>query len=378
MNKSIFITLGIIGVIIIIIYIVIYFYIVKLLKFTKNNILSINYAATNNSGCRDILNGDNNDNCKYNDLSLDIPQFSENLFKPFNIDNSRDFYIMSYYCANLVGKLSYVLFNEDLGIPNISPKKDIKDLDIINSYYYNNKIICLFLSTKIGILPKRFFVLFRGTKNLKEWEKDFDYLQGEYINTYPNIHPEISNQIKFDFTPNQMNNMYKLNDILLRGDYSDILIHRGFMDIYSTFRDKLINDILLQDTTENMYIYISGHSLGAALSSILSFDLGIMNNKFNICNITIASPRIGNINFSLAFNSIKNLSYLQWNNLCDIIPSLPISVMPNINNPYNPYFYQSLGNRENIIIFNNNLKSIGNNHQLPGYIEYIKSLISSI
>lgn len=90
-----------------------------------------------------------------------------------------------------------------------------------------------------------------------------------------------------------------------------IKVHKGFYNqlfngnVYNKLKIILQHEIELHPDWE---VYITGHSLGAALSTISSylFAKDFPNTKFNV--ITFASPKVGNYKFQQAFQSLSNLS----------------------------------------------------------------------
>jgi predicted lipase len=90
-----------------------------------------------------------------------------------------------------------------------------------------------------------------------------------------------------------------------------VKIHKGFYN--QLFNGGVFNKlkILIQNQLyehPGWDIYITGHSLGAALSTISSYLLAkeFPNTKFHV--ITFASPKVGNYKFQQEYQSIKNLT----------------------------------------------------------------------
>lgn len=103
-------------------------------------------------------------------------------------------------------------------------------------------------------------------------------------------------------------------------------VHDGFKETYLSIREELLHYI----ADSAVPIFITGHSLGAALATLTSAEL-INNNYFDSC-YTFGSPRVADPTFADTLNS--NRIYRIINN-CDIVTTIPLSI-PSIE-------YQHIG-----------------------------------
>lgn len=129
----------------------------------------------------------------------------------------------------------------------------------------------------------------------------------------------------------------KLIDLdLVKTKYSGkITVHSGFYKqlflskVYVNFYQDLIN-ILKQKQYE---VFITGHSLGAALATLFSFKLShVIDDKINL--ITFASPKVGNYHWMKAFSERSNISNTRVVVTSDPIPLTPIFTYYHVSNPY--------------------------------------------
>ena len=130
------------------------------------------------------------------------------------------------------------------------------------------------------------FVGFRGSSNLENWLSSVRFLK-----VYP---------------------------------YSDnIGIEKGFYNNYLNNKENIIENIqtLTQKYNTNNLI-ITGHSLGGALATILSFDLIYNNYSYDILLTTFGSPRVGNKEFVKYFEKL-NLYSKRITHYYDIVPHVP-------------------------------------------------------
>ena len=195
------------------------------------------------------------------------------------------------------------------------------------------------------------WIAFRGTdsKSLEEWKNDFNYRQNS-------------------FTQSRSLNVSVQKTFLIRDTEETVSVHGGFLDIYGLFKNQLLDQ--LKKLNPKKMIIVTGHSLGAGVSTLCALDLASIYPG-NVVSYTFASPRVGNQQFCSLIN--QKLPLYRIVNTTDIIPTLPPSVCPNFKSKRLPYLYQHCGEQ---FSFTLNWKSIANNHETPVYIEGIKSISS--
>ena len=115
-------------------------------------------------------------------------------------------------------------------------------------------------------------------------------------------------------------------------------VEDGFFDIYKTMRFIKTGDSLSQavplakgvaDLVEGTKSKVSviGHSLGATLSTYLTYDLAgkeALDDRVSMC--VFASPKPGDREFVNSFeNTVKN--YIVYNYTRDVVPDVPLGIM---------------------------------------------------
>lgn len=99
--------------------------------------------------------------------------------------------------------------------------------------------------------------------------------------------------------------------------YGKGMVHQGFQDQYALIRSSILAGI--QKTTAGLPIWITGHSLGAALAISLQYDLAPVYRT--LC-YTWAGPRQGWVDFANWFAGLKlecNRIVNEW----DVVPRVP-------------------------------------------------------
>ena len=135
---------------------------------------------------------------------------------------------------------------------------------------------------------KRITVVFRGSESMMDWYYDL------------------------------MVNKHKLND--------NICVHSGFYKQLTTNNvyDELVKNInIILEEHPDYAIYVTGHSLGGALSTLFGYMLAkqIVNN---VTVVSYASPRVGNYAWKKSFDETDNLSHYRITNKRDIVTAFPI------------------------------------------------------
>lgn len=147
-------------------------------------------------------------------------------------------------------------------------------------------------------------------------------------------------------------------------------IHGGFLAFYLSFRDKML-EIINKYYNKNTKLYISGFSLGGAISTLAALDLYKYKiNDYVIDNFThnsFASPRIFNIIGANHFDSL-NISSQRIYNDSDIVPSLPFPIMISSIKSLVIQDFMHIGKS---ISFNDNMGNYYDNHILS-YLKYFK------
>ncbi len=106
-------------------------------------------------------------------------------------------------------------------------------------------------------------------------------------------------------------------------ELSKISAHEGFVSEYMLFREKVIEYVSQHPDKE---IYIVGHSLGGALTTLASFDIASTLGR-EVNAITFGAPRVGMEEFRDAFEElpIKMYRFVVAN---DPIPRVPGMLIP--------------------------------------------------
>jgi len=106
-------------------------------------------------------------------------------------------------------------------------------------------------------------------------------------------------------------------------------VSAGFNDIYSTKGGSMTQTMQQQifgllQSTQMSEVYITGHSLGGALSQLFTLDMRVSFPNVKIQTINFASPRVGATDWATAcFNTGAAQRIIRVINWYDIVPDLP-------------------------------------------------------
>lgn len=145
------------------------------------------------------------------------------------------------------------------------------------------------------------------------------------------------------------------------------LTHRGFTDIYSSMREKIISTLtrLSPDKT----LYITGHSLGAALATLCAVDIAANTAYISPNLFTYGSPRVGDPAFTRVFSNYVQKSY-RYANIFDIVTYAPPAVY-KLPKREKKYYYRHVPTHSSLSFQNG---SVSTNHMIGGYFAELTKL----
>ena len=141
-------------------------------------------------------------------------------------------------------------------------------------------------------------IAFRGTQTTTEWITDADV-----------------GFTRFPFTPS--------------AGYT----HAGFTGIYASARGQILP--VLRRLSAGKRLYVTGHSLGAALATLHALDAAVNLRFASLLMYNFASPRVGDRQFAARYNEAVKSS-IRFVNTADIVPQLPPTATgyTHVNTPW--------------------------------------------
>lgn len=146
-------------------------------------------------------------------------------------------------------------------------------------------------------------------------------------------------------------------------------VHYGFLTIYRGIQLQVMEKLPagVKD------VVLSGHSMGAAVATLLALAIGSQRPRARVTLVTFACPRVGDQAFCDAVD-LKVPRHVTLRNDADVIPTLPTAVTPNYHNPFRPFVYGRCGRT---ILFEKNCKALTRNHYIDVYLEAARAAASA-
>lgn len=119
-------------------------------------------------------------------------------------------------------------------------------------------------------------------------------------------------------------------------------VHLGFLDGYMEVRDTIRNRVLELNAIKERKIYMTGHSMGGALATLMAYDLNKIA-KVPAGVYSYGSPRVGNNYFTKIFGKFVKDSFRIVNDE-DPVCSVPFGMFGHVDT------YVLLDDEENLII----------------------------
>lgn len=152
-----------------------------------------------------------------------------------------------------------------------------------------------------------------------------------------------------------------------QGHFEEARVHMGFLFFQVMLAKQILEAVKKFDPS--LPCYITGHSLGAALSTLTAPMVKLLSNKYDVRVYNYASPRVGNQAFANIYNFRIPLSY-RVVNLSDVVPIVPPSSFPAWS-----WKYQHIGQEWSFINQSGNVPS---NHALIGPGNYTDAVENEI
>jgi len=134
----------------------------------------------------------------------------------------------------------------------------------------------------------------------------------------------------------------------------------GFFEVYTACRESFIKT--LDGLGTDMNLYISGHSLGAALSVLALPDVVKATHFKKPTLYNFGCPRVGDNDFVNAYNALPSQKTFRVANSSDLVASIPLP-LPMLLVPSGYYSHVDVP-----IDFNVQKNDIGLNHSMDTYI----------
>jgi triacylglycerol lipase len=185
----------------------------------------------------------------------------------------------------------------------------------------------------MGFIAKnenKIFIVFRGTKTPKEWISNLTISMKEY------------------FIPSYGN------------------VHEGFLEVYNSIKETIDKNKAI--IAGNNKIFVTGHSLGAALATLSLPDIEINHGKKIDALYTFGSPRVGDALFVRKFDGIFENRSFRVVNTSDVVTSIPLPI-PIIGSLGGYFSHVDIP-----IDFTFQSDDISKNHAMETYIDEIQKV----
>lgn len=135
------------------------------------------------------------------------------------------------------------------------------------------------------------------------------------------------------------------------------LVHDGFLKLYASLRDQAL--LALDDLQSQGLLWVCGHSLGCALSSLAVADLRERWPSRPLQHYNFASPRLASPAFASYYNGLGVPTYRLVND-SDLVPEVPPADSDR-------WLYQHLGLP---VTFTASYGGVADNHSMAGCYLY--------
>lgn len=282
----------------------------------KHQFTMIDYMLINNLQCGKPM-------CDI-DVNTNLPV----LMPPSDLKLSSDTISFHKSLINFMASIIYYSLNDQNYI-SLMGMTSLKQIDTST-----DKLIAVV--SKIEGIDNVLLIGIRGTQNLSDLLEDTHIAQVPFTTTFTT-----------------------------KGNTGHPMCHQGFLNVHNQIKNQVINQI--HDETQ---IILTGHSLGAAVACLLGMTIKMIFPSIQVGVVAYACPRLGNKDLCDTLNN--NIQIIRIRNDSDAVPNFPSAVSPNEDDPTQPWLYFHAENQQ--VLFNDNWKSVMNNHLIPVYLNFMNNL----
>lgn len=201
------------------------------------------------------------------------------------------------------------------------------------------------------------YIVFRGALTSQEWQFAFNFNQ------------QFFTQKQLTFTSGSS---FSAGSLPLPCS-PDTLVHSGFLALFNQVQGE-VTDVVNEYNDKVDKVVIYGHSLGAAIASLMGVYLSLTFPDKEIFVYTYGKPRVGNQAYKDCVDRLMDGRFQRMENGDDLIPVLPLPTTPNFENPDDVYLYEQEGHPFN---YESNWGSQTLNHGINNYINALIPITSS-
>ena len=112
-------------------------------------------------------------------------------------------------------------------------------------------------------------------------------------------------------------------DSEISSDYG-AMVHKGFYEVWQSITDEVMGIVadMVDEYSDTSIIRITGHSMGAAVTGIISMNVKYTYGDMNVIHHAFGSPRWGNSVLAMHFDDTVDQSWRVVQHR-DVVPALP-------------------------------------------------------
>jgi predicted lipase len=212
-----------------------------------------------------------------------LPMLVYDYSKSFKLDNNQTIEGFLDSSTDVLEKLSPTRQEVLKNIKSYAPHGRVID-------FISDEDTDLQVAITISEKTKRISIVFRGSESKSDWYYDLQFFKRQL--------------------------------------HDDVYVHKGFwnqLHINENYEKikKILDELLAIEENKDFEIIITGHSLGAALSTLFGYEYS-REIPQKVTVVSFASPRVGDEGWRKAFDAQENLTHYRISNNRDVVTAAPM------------------------------------------------------